>query len=136
MLKNCISALTDLFKKEKGDITVISKNTKFTGDLESENVYIDGVLNTPELKSVNLVVGKSGIITGNVKVKSIDVIGTVIGDISCESITIHNSAKITGNVSYSLSLTISEGALFEGNISKIKEISEKAGDAKASKTTK
>lgn len=132
MLNNYISLVLDLFKKEKSDVTVISKNTKFTGDLEASQVYIDGVLNTTEIESVGLVVGMTGIVTGNVSVKTLDVMGTINGNIKCDKVTIHNGATVIGNITYSSSLSIEEGALFEGNISKPKDISKKADGVKSS----
>lgn len=97
--------------------TTIAKSTKIVGDVTSNDMLIiEGELQGTLLVKNHVVVGKSGKVEANMKVQSLQVYGSVIGDVVArDRVSIELSGAIDGNVSAG-KLAISEGAIFRGNI--------------------
>ena len=86
----------------------------FSGPVELDG-FIEGELNAQD----KLVVGESAVVNARINGSEILVKGTVNGDISASKrLILQRPAKVTGNIS-SLSLSIEEGVVFEGQCSMI-----------------
>lgn len=97
--------------------TAISDGTKVVGEIiSSDQVQIDGELEGALKVKNHVIVGKTGKVSANLEVKSLQVFGSVVGDVvSQERVSIERSGTIEGNIT-APNLAISEGALFRGNI--------------------
>lgn len=71
-----------------------------------------------ELHSQKLVVGQSGQVEGTIAADAIDVHGRVSGTILGTRVVLHSSAEVEGDI-HAMSLTISDGASFEGRSRKV-----------------
>ncbi len=115
-----------MFKKDKkstgmaktltADPTVVNQimaGTKITGDIESnDNIRIAGILNGNLTTKGKLVVGKDGIIKGNITCANCDIEGTIEGTIKVDNLLmLKATAKIEGEV-ITNKLAIEAGALF------------------------
>ncbi|MBF0104679.1 MAG: polymer-forming cytoskeletal protein [Deltaproteobacteria bacterium] len=103
--------------------TVLKKDACFEGKLVFEgHVVIDGKFKGEIFSSGELAVGKSGYLEGNVEIGTIVVHGEVKGNIKAKNkIVINAPAQVRGDI-VAPSLTIDEGAVFEGNCSMGKDI--------------
>ncbi len=118
----------NFFKKEE-KFTIIAEGDSFDGILSASNLYVDGSVKTKgTLKVQTLNVSKQGSVIGAIWCGlHIDVYGTIRGNIVCDSISIHENAKVVGNISYTSSLSISEKAKFEGSVKCIRSSAPKEG---------
>jgi cytoskeletal protein CcmA (bactofilin family) len=97
--------------------TVISDGTKVIGDIIADDqIQINGELEGSLKIKNHVIVGKTGKVSANMEVGSLQVFGKVIGDVvSIDRVTIERSGSIEGNI-IAPKLAISEGAIFRGNI--------------------
>jgi cytoskeletal protein CcmA (bactofilin family) len=94
--------------------SVLSQDIKIKGDLISKgHVEVHGFLEGK--------VTKTGVIKGNLKAESIEIIGTVDGKITCVSLTLRSSAVVQADTEYA-DLRIEAGAQLDGNFSKPKTL--------------
>lgn len=114
----------------KTNTTVISENTFIKGGIETTGtIFIDGKFEGVIISSESLIVGKSGDVVGDIKVKNLIVSGKVDGIIKVEEATILPTGRILGKMEYS-NLIIEKNGIFEGegkmknstNISKYKTL--------------
>ena len=99
-----------------GDIeTVIGKNTKIQGEVSGTgNLRIDGELEGELKLSGSVIVGETGMVTGNVSARSLDVSGTVHGNAQTEEgLTIHTTGQLIGDVKVN-AFQIEDGGIFKG----------------------
>lgn len=99
-----------------GDIeTVIGKNTKIQGEVSGTgNLRIDGEIEGELKLSGTVIVGETGMVTGNVSARSLNVSGTVHGNARTEeSLTIHSSGQLIGDVQVN-AFQIEDGGIFKG----------------------
>lgn len=99
-----------------GDIeTVIGKNTKIQGEVSGTgNLRIDGEIEGEIKLSGAVIVGETGMVTGNVSVRSLNVSGTVHGNARTEeALTIHSSGQLIGDIQVN-AFQIEEGGIFKG----------------------
>lgn len=108
--------------------TAISDGTKIVGEVtSSDQVQIDGELEGNLFVKNHVIVGKTGKVSANLEVKSLQVFGQVVGDVvSQERVSIERSGTIEGNIT-APNLAISEGALFRGNIDMSQRINNDKG---------
>jgi len=94
----------------------IVSGTEITGDIKADgDLRIDGVLNGNLLTKGKLVIGTTGIITGEIRCKNADVEGKIEGQIAVtDLLTLKNTALINGDITTS-KLAIQPGAKFTGN---------------------
>jgi cytoskeletal protein CcmA (bactofilin family) len=81
-------------------VNTICDGATINGDIIATNdLRIDGRLNgTLETKG-RVVVGDSGVITGDIRCNNVEVLGAVIGNIyASETVTLKAEAKMTGNI--------------------------------------
>ena len=99
-----------------GDIeTVIGKNTKIQGEVSGTgNLRIDGEIEGELKLSGSVIVGETGMVTGNVSARSLDVSGTVHGNAQTEEgLTIHATGQLIGDVKVN-AFQIEDGGIFKG----------------------
>jgi cytoskeletal protein CcmA (bactofilin family) len=70
-----------------------------------------------------VMISKNGLVTGKVCAEEIEVRGGVRGSIRALTVVLHESAKVDGNIMHQ-SLSISEGAEFDGRVQRAKDTSE------------
>lgn len=95
--------------------TIIGPGAVFNGNLSApETIRIDGTLNGDCSCEGNLILGKEGVIKGNITAKSVTLSGKVTGDVIAEGkLELFSTAKVTGDIT-AKSLIIDEDACFDG----------------------
>ena len=116
-----------------GQPNKIEESTKITGEIKSNADFrIDGYLNGSITTSGKVVIGKEGIIEGNIKCLNADIEGRFNGKIEAsEVLNLKSTAIIEGEVKIS-KLIVEAGANFNAkcsmkNISEVKSILENHG---------
>lgn len=98
--------------------SILAQGCRFKGEVEIQGVFrvegeFDGTIRTPE----QLVVGKTGIVHGDIHVKNAMIGGKVMGNITAENkIELQNGSHVEGDIR-TRRLVIDEGVFFEGNCS-------------------
>lgn len=97
-------------------LNVIVSGSKVIGDMITEsNLRIDGEIIGNISSSAKIVIGKTGIVNGNINCNDADIEGNVSGDLKIEALlTLRTSANIEGNIS-TVKLQMEEGAEFSGS---------------------
>lgn len=100
-----------------GGSSVLGPTLSFKGELKAdEDLLIRGKIEGSIQHSSNLKIGKEGKIKAKVNAEYIEVHGEVKGDLSgSKSVVVKDSANVSGNI-YSPSVSLYEGAKFNGNI--------------------
>ena len=93
-------------------ITIISQN----------KLQVDGHVQG-DVHGKQVVISKDGSVTGKVCAERIDVRGGVRGSIRALTVTLHESAQVEGEIMHQ-TLSISEGAAFDGRVRRTKDPSE------------
>jgi len=95
---------------------IISLGTKITGEIESDgDVRIDGVLSGKISAKGKVVIGKDGIVEGEIHCKNTDISGKVNATMVVKELTIFKTTAVfTGDVTTS-KISIETGARFTGN---------------------
>jgi cytoskeletal protein CcmA (bactofilin family) len=102
-------------KEEFKTASIIGEETEFKGTLKDKgNIRIDGKFEGEIQVEGNVIVGKDAFIKANIRAKSINISGKVVGNIDCqEKVELFSSGSLEGKVKAS-DLTIAEGAFFNG----------------------
>lgn len=97
-------------------LNVIVEGSKVIGDMITEsNLRIDGEVNGNVSSASKVVIGKNGIILGNLTCADADIEGNIKGVLKVDSLTVlRETAKIEGEIT-TAKLQIEEGAQFSGN---------------------
>lgn len=117
--------------------TYIGSGTRLVGDLLVEgSVRVDGrVEGDISGRDLVVIVGKTGVVAGNITAQHVFAAGKVTGDISASrGIEVFASAVLEGNFRYSR-LTIEEGAVIQGNFSRLESGGEPGQPAGAEEGT-
>ncbi|MFA5899818.1 MAG: polymer-forming cytoskeletal protein [Hyphomicrobium sp.] len=85
---------------------------------------VNGVI-TADLHCNELVVGEEAIVSGSIAADSVRVFGAVHGAILGANVTLHPSARVDGDI-HSQTLTIEQGASFDGRSRKVANAAEVA----------
>jgi cytoskeletal protein CcmA (bactofilin family) len=93
---------------------------------------VNGVI-TADLHSNELVVGEQAIISGSIAADTVRVFGQVHGAILGANVTLHPSAQVDGDI-HAQSLTIEQGASFDGRCRKVANVAEVAPQLDAQQT--
>ena len=112
--------------------SVLGPTLKFKGELTAEeDLMIQGSIEGSIKHSSSLTIGESGHVKANVSAEYIAVEGNVEGDIhGSQSVTVRETANISGNIS-SPTVSLLEGATFNGNIDMTGKAFAKSGDDSA-----
>ena len=99
-------------------INTIGVGTIITGDTQSKgDIRVDGVLKGSVNTSGKVVLGKEGVIEGDVVCNSADISGTINAKITVsEILTLKSTAKLNGDI-VTNKLSIEPGATFTGSCS-------------------
>ncbi len=101
-----------------GQTSIIAQGCKFDGKVEVRGTLriegeFKGDVSTPE----SLVIGKTGVVRANVKVKNAIIGGQLFGNITAENkIELQSGSHVEGDIK-TKRLVIDEGVFFEGNCS-------------------
>jgi cytoskeletal protein CcmA (bactofilin family) len=96
---------------------------------------IQGSIEGSVKHSSSLTIGEGGHVKANVSAECIVIEGSVEGDIhGAQSVTVRETARINGNIS-SPTVSLLEGATFNGNIDMTGKGFQKAGDATPAQET-
>lgn len=92
---------------------IIGSNTKFIGDIISDGDFrIDGTIEGTIKTSARIIIGKKGLIKGDVTCSNADIEGTVNGTLIVDQLlTLKQSANINGEVTMG-KLSVEPGAIF------------------------
>ena len=95
--------------------TLIGNGTTFKGDIfTSKSLRIDGKLIGNIKESVNVIIGETAEIKGNINANYILIDGYVEGNVTAiEGIELLNKSKVIGDLTTNI-LSINEGAIFKG----------------------
>ena len=121
-----LEKLSDKKKTMKETINTIGSGTIVTGDIESKgDIRVDGILKGTVNTSGKVVLGKEGIIEGDVSCNNADIAGIVNAKITVtQLLLLKSTAKLNGDI-ITNKLSIEPGAIFTGSCSMgavIKEI--------------
>jgi len=96
--------------------TIIGENTLFQGTIKSKgSVRIDGRLEGSIVEASQVIVGAKGYVQGDITAHSVIIGGKVNGNVTAvESIEIQPGAQLLGDI-HTSTLSIGEGAVFEGH---------------------
>ncbi len=99
----------------KGEITLITKGTKFEGTLFSEgNIRIDGEVNGKITANGSLYVGATGVVTAEIEAHNCSISGTVIGKMNVKNETVlEEGSSLKGDIN-TKELIINKKAKFNG----------------------
>jgi len=107
-------------------VSVIGTDLTILGDriviISQNKLQVDGQVRG-DVHGKEILVSKGGSVTGKVWAERIDVRGTVDGSIVAVALTLHDSAKVEGDIMHQ-KLSISEGAEFDGRVQLVKDVSQ------------
>lgn len=97
-------------------VNLLTEGTSIIGNVETKNdIRIDGIVKGKVTTTGRLVVGSSGKVEGDIECITIDVIGTVIGNISAkELVSLKSPAVVTGDI-ITPALSVEPGVIFNGS---------------------
>jgi len=95
--------------------TNIANGTEINGDLNIEcNLHVDGVFNGNINSKAVVIIGKSGIINGDLVSNKLIISGLLKGSCSCEVVEILPDGVVSGNIT-TKEFVIERGGFFEGD---------------------
>ncbi|MCB4792032.1 MAG: polymer-forming cytoskeletal protein [Elusimicrobia bacterium] len=109
-----------MFKKKENEFgmleTIVGPESTFLGTIKSKNsVRIDGKLEGGVAEATGVIVGEKGQVQGDLNARIVIVGGKITGNITAmQSLEILSKAQVYGDL-HTASLSIGEGAIFEGN---------------------
>ena len=97
------------------ETSIIAKDTTIKGNLEFVgSLIVEGTLES-QVKGIEMTIQKSGKINGSLDVRALNCHGQIEGNITAESVVIHSSAVVSGEIK-ATTLEIEPGATINGNI--------------------
>jgi cytoskeletal protein CcmA (bactofilin family) len=101
------------------DLTILGEKIKI---VSQNKLHVDGHV-IGDVHGKQVVIGKGGSVTGKVYAEKVDVCGNVRGPIRALAVALHGSANVDGDI-MSQTLSISQGAVFDGRSLRTKNPSE------------
>lgn len=105
-------------------LTIIAEGNKISGDMAvTGKLHIDGIVEGNITSIENVSIGKTGMISGTIKAKNINVTGLLEGEVICDHLHIETSGRVVATV-ISIGLTMDHNSQFigerrESNVSKV-----------------
>lgn len=97
------------------ETSIIAKDTTIKGNLEFVgSLIVEGTLES-QIKGIEMTIQKNGKINGSLDVRALNCHGQIEGNITAESVVIHSSAVVSGEIK-ATTLEIEPGATINGNI--------------------
>jgi cytoskeletal protein CcmA (bactofilin family) len=97
------------------ETSIIAKDTTIKGNLEFVgSLIVEGTLES-QVKGIEMTIQKNGKINGSLDVRALNCHGQIEGNITAESVVIHSSAVVSGEIK-ATTLEIEPGATINGNI--------------------
>lgn len=98
-------------------MSVIGPGMKVEGDLETEGtVRIDGKVKGTIRASKAVIVGRDGVVDGDIFTQDAVVSGSVVGKLTAESrLELHATSRVEGEV-HALRMQLEEGAMLNGSV--------------------
>jgi len=107
-------------------VSIIGSDLVIMGDkitvITKARLLVDGEVRG-DINGKEVIIGQSGKVTGTVAANSVEVHGHVYGAVRAQSVTLHATAHVDGDIFNQL-LKISEGAIFDGRVRRAKDPSE------------
>ena len=103
------------------DLTILGSDLKI---ISKGAIRVDGEIRG-EIQGVDVTVGRRGRVTGMVTAKRVIIDGEVSGEIQAGQVTLRPTSRVNGDIHH-MSLTIDQGAMFEGGSKRRKEAPELA----------
>lgn len=101
-----------------GDLSFIGTGVTVTGNIGGDgNLHVDGRIDG-DVTCATLIVGERGEINGNVRAGDARIAGTVNGAVAAEVLTVTDTARIVGDMSYD-AVSIETGAQVEGRVKRL-----------------
>lgn len=119
---------------ENGSINLLGPGTEVKGDIiSSGDIRIDGKLTGSIKTQGKLVVGKTGVVEGEIQSKNSDLAGIVQGKINVEELLVLKaSVSVHGDI-FTSKLSIEPGAVFTGTCNMDKAAPDGMNDKKRQK---
>jgi cytoskeletal protein CcmA (bactofilin family) len=118
-----VAAAADI---QSGQGSIIGSDLVIMGEkitvITRARLVVDGEVRG-DINGKEVVIGKTGKVTGTVAANSVDVHGHVHGAVKAQSVTLHATAHVDGDI-HNQVLKISEGAVFDGRVRRAKDASE------------
>ncbi len=108
-----------MFKSNKNeslnDFSIISEGMKIDGSIETKgNLRIDGSVTGHIVAGENVTIGEKGIVTGDLKSKTMTIGGKVFGGVNVsDKLILESGCRLTGDIVAKI-LSIEEGASYSG----------------------
>ena len=111
---------------QSGQGSIIGSDLVIMGEkitvITRARLVVDGEVRG-DINGKEVVIGRTGKVTGTVAANTIDVHGHVHGAVKAQSVTLHSTAHVDGDI-HNQVLKISEGAIFDGRVRRAKDASE------------
>lgn len=102
------------------NISVIGADLTIKGSLVSKGqVHVDGIVDG-DIHGANVVIGQTATVTGEVVADEVVIKGHVIGAIRSKRVVLQQTSQVEGDI-YHQSLSIEQGAMFEGKSRRTKD---------------
>jgi cytoskeletal protein CcmA (bactofilin family) len=98
-----------------GQTTIIASGTELKGNINAKgDIRIDGILTGNLVASSKVLIGSSGVVTGDVSAEKVEILGKVTGNIKVtDMLILKGNSVIKGNV-YTRQLQVAPTASFNG----------------------
>jgi len=105
--------------------SIISTDMKIVGDLTSDGeIQVDGAVEG-DIQSKHLLVGEPASIRGEIIADTVEIFGTINGQIKASSVSLAKTAHVVGDILHE-NLSIEKGAFLEGDCKRMPEKKEPA----------
>ena len=120
------SAAASVAEAQASQVSIIGSDLVIMGEkitvITKARLLVDGEVRG-DINGREVIIGQSGKVTGTVAANSVEVHGHVYGAVRAQSVTLHNTAHVDGDI-FNQVLKISEGAVFDGRVRRAKDASE------------